>query len=193
MFEKLKEFLKKIGVNIPAEKEAELKADIAILEKDANGNVDFSKLDLSKFSKSDSDNPLLKTILEQNQALTSQVNNLMKALGDEKTARDNAAKSTEEMLKKEREQKVAGAIEKAFKEKKITEAEKDIWKARLEKDFDEWSKELDARMVDKRFEKKEGGTTQTKTDVNEPGSAKVSPLKTATELIRESMGASTKV
>ena len=47
-------------------------------------------------------------------------------------------------------------IADALKTNKITEADKELWTGRLTKDFDEWSKELDAKATPKQFEKKIG-------------------------------------
>lgn len=154
MLEKLKALLKKMGIEIAADKEAEFKTEVEKLEKDSGGNVDFSKIDLSKFTKENSD-PLLKAVVEQNQALSQQVKDLLTALADEKTARENSLKATEAQQKADREKKISDKIADALKNKRITEAEKDLWKGRLEKDFDEWGKELDAKPVSKQFEKKE--------------------------------------
>lgn len=189
MLEKLKALLKKFGVEIAADKEAEFKTEVEKLERDSNGNVDFSKLDLTKFTKENSD-PVMRAVIEQNQALSQQVKDLLNALGEEKTARTNSLKATEEQQKKDREKKVADKITDALKNKKITEAEKDIWKGRLEKDFDEWGKELDAKPVPKQFEKKDASTGSASSSNTGAGEEKKGSFATLRDAIKEQMDTS---
>ena len=187
MWEKIKAFLKGKGIEIPEDKENEIKAEIEKLEKDATGNIDFSKLDLSKLTGDKSD-PLLKAVVEQNQVLMQQVKDLMTALGEEKKARDNSVKAADEQRKKDNEKKVADAITKALENKKITEADKDAWKGRLEKDFDEWSKELEAKPVPKQFEKKDVPGSGA---ANAGGEEKKGAFTTLRDVIKEQMDSGT--
>jgi len=180
MFEKIKALLTKLGINI-GDKEAEIKAEIEKLETDANGIIDLSKIDMSKMTN---DNPLFKTLIEQNQALIQQTKDLTAALGKETQERENAVKAASEKAKAEQDKKIDDTIKKALQDKKIVEADKEVWKNRLEKDYNEWNKELEAKPLPKQFQGKD--TKPVITGESDKDISK-SSLKGLTEAIRSEM------
>jgi len=156
MWEKLLALFKSKGIEL-GDKEKDLKTEFDKLEKDKDGNVDLSKLDLSKLTNKDVD-PVLQAVIEQNKILMQSVKDLQSTLGKEQSDREAAIKAQTDKAKADQLKKVTDAVEKAFKEKRIVEADKAIWTARLTKDFDEWNKELEAKPVPKQFEQKKNET-----------------------------------
>lgn len=166
MFEKLKALLTKLGIVIPVEKEAELKVDIEKLTTDPNGGTDelVKMLEgLKGNSSSATQNAVVEALGKQVSVLVEQNKNLTTLLTEEKTSRENAIKVQADADKAAKTKKVTDKIDEALKNKKIVEADKTIWLARLEKDFDEWSKELDAKPVPKQMEPKKTDSSQQQT------------------------------
>lgn len=158
MFEKIKALLTKLGFDIK-DKEAELKSELDKLEKDGNGKIDLSKLDLKSLLKDEGkENPLLKTLVENLTAAMQEIKDLKATLGKELTEREAAIKAQQEKTKSDFDKKVKDRIEKAMKEKIIVEADKDLWTGRLTKDYDEWDKELSAKPVPKELSSKKETT-----------------------------------
>lgn len=155
-WEKIKALLTKLGFDIK-EKEAELKAEIDKLEKDADGNIDLSKLDLKSLLGDDNkikDNPALKILTDTLAAAMQEIKDLKATLGKELIDREAAVKAQQEKTKADFEKKVADRIDKALKDKMIVEADKELWRGRLTKDYDEWDKELSAKQMPKEFQSK---------------------------------------
>jgi regulator of replication initiation timing len=158
MWEKIKALLAQLGIDVTS-KEKELKDAVDKLEKDTQGNIDLSKLDLKSLLKGDEKaNPLLETLIASNNALMQEVKDLKSTLGKELTDREAAIKAQQDKAKADAAQKVQDAIKKALETKKIVEADKPLWETRLTKDFDEWNKELDAKPIPKQFQKPEQKT-----------------------------------
>ena len=154
MWEKIKALLTKLGIDVTA-KESELKAAVENLEKESPGDIDLTKLaELLKNDKSGASNPAIEAMMKEFAVLKDQNKKLLDALGKEISDRENSTKASAEQAKAAHAKKVTDAVDKAFKEKRIVEADKPAWQARLEKDFDEWNKELEAKPVPKQFEKK---------------------------------------
>jgi hypothetical protein len=151
LMKKLVELFKSKNIEI---EEKELQKELEeIINKD--DDPDISKLDLEKYRKDIDESPLLKAVLEQNKILTQSVKDLKDALGKEQADREAAIKAAQEKAKAEREKKIEDTLKKALEEKKISEGEKEIWKKKLEKDFD-WAKEdLDKMEVKKHFKKED--------------------------------------
>lgn len=156
ILQKLLSLFKSKNVEIKKEDlEAELKSEFSDLE--------------TKIKDLTVDNPVIKAMMDQNNVLIQQVKDLQAALIEEKKFREDAAKTAKEQADKDFEKKIADTIKKALDDKKITEAEKAEWEAKLKKDF-EWAngdlnklqvkKELKA--PDKPAEKTEGNKDEYK-------------------------------
>lgn len=160
MKEKILAFLKSLLNKKEVEfKEDELETQIDELLKDNSGDLDLSKLDLSKLnfgdSKLEENNPLIKAILDQNKILTQSVKDLKDALGDERKSREEAVKAAQDEADKKHKQKIADRLKKAIDDKVITEGEKEDWQKKLEKDYDMANDFLDKMNPKKQFEKKD--------------------------------------
>jgi hypothetical protein len=156
MWEKFKALLTKMQITVPAEKENDLKTEIEKLTQDPNGGGDeLTKLleSLKQNKGNDQTSKVVEALAAQVSVLVEQNKNLTTLLSEEKTNRENAIKTQADADKAAKAKKVNDAIEKAFTEKKIVEADKPLWKTRLEKDYEEWFKELDAKPVAKHLEK----------------------------------------
>lgn len=171
MFEKLLQklvaLLKSKNVEVKKEDlELELKSELSEFE--------------SKIKEAAADNPVIKSIIEQNNILIQQVKDLQNAIVDEKKFRDEASKNAKEQAEREHEKKIAEALQKALTDKKITEAEKADWESKLKKDFDWANGDLNKLPVKKEMADNEGQKKQTGENQDEY-KAKVESAKTLLE------------
>jgi hypothetical protein len=186
MWEKFLVLLKQLGVDVTAKKSEidSFKADVEKIEKDANGNIDFSKLDLSKLSDKDL-TPLLKEVIAKSDIVAQQNADLLKVIGEEKQLRENSTKAAIEKAEKDAVKKVDDTIALALKEGRITKADESLWRTRLTKDPDEWGKEILAKSVPKEFQ-----TKQTK--INTEGTPKSTGNKTLDAVLEQNQAAAIK-
>ena len=73
---------------------------------------------------------------QQLEAIRRQMEALQQALLEEKKAREEAVRALEEQRKKERQRQIEELVQAAIKEGKIEPAKADVWKQRLEADFE---------------------------------------------------------
>jgi hypothetical protein len=102
--------------------------------------------------------------------LTKQINNLTNLIAKQQQEKEAELKAHADRIKTESEKKVNDAVEKALKENKIPTADKDLWKTRLTKDFDEWSKELETKGAIKQSQKTATGNDKKDTSGSETNS-----------------------
>jgi len=79
---------------------------------------------------------LIEKLIAQNKALAGNIKILKETLAEETKQREAAIKAERERQEKEAKQKIAAAVEKLLEEKRITEADKEIWLNLYEKDFE---------------------------------------------------------
>src|SRR5690554_2742343 len=72
----------------------------------------------------------------QLEAIRRQMEALQQALLEEKKAREEAVRALEEQRRRERERQIEELVEEAVKAGKIEPAKADVWKQRLEADFE---------------------------------------------------------
>ena len=136
LLEKVKELLKAKNVEVTDEMEKDLESKI----KDVVGDkLDDQNIDLKKILDDDSgkDNEkVINALIEQNKVLMQNVKNLQATLADENKAREEAKEIAKKQAEKDFDKKIKDRVEKAYKDKLITESEKEGWEKKLKTNFD---------------------------------------------------------
>lgn len=165
-WEKFLAALKTLGTVIPTEKEKDAKDQFEKLTQNPDQGGDGLTKFLEDLKKqqtaptADNTAKILETVLGELAAVKEQNKNLADLLADEKTSRENNIKARKDADDAAKAKKVADALDKAEKEGKFAKADRDAWKVRLEKDFEEWNKELEAKPVSKQFQSEKGNQQQ---------------------------------
>lgn len=79
---------------------------------------------------------IMQGLIDQNKILMQNVKDLQGTISKEQQDRENAIKLQQERAKAEQQTKVQDAVNKLFKDGKITEAQKGTWLTAYEKDYD---------------------------------------------------------
>jgi type III secretion system FlhB-like substrate exporter len=147
MLEKIKALLARLGFKLEGKTDDEIvkvakEAGIPV-EEQTTTNVPLVPVNLQNANSNSS------VIAD----LNKQIHNLTNLIAKQQQEKEAELKAHAERIKAESEKKINDAIDKALKENKISVADKDLWRTRLTKDYDEWSKELEAKGVMKHSQK----------------------------------------
>lgn len=150
MLKKLAIALRALLPSVAAEKRAELEAQIQAIEAEAE--ADTPPAQPSTPPATPPVPPPLPDagqveLLRQNQLLAAQLKQLQDALAAEAAQRRTAQEAIEAQRKRDFAASVEAKLGEYLKTGKITETDKTRVKARLEKDFQEWSAHYDALPV----------------------------------------------
>lgn len=150
MLEKIKALLAKLGFKLEGKTDDEIvkvakEAGIPVEEQTTPAVPPIPPVNPQN-TNSNSTDPVIAD-------LTKQINNLTNLIAKQQQEKEAELKAHADRIKVESEKKVNDAVEKALKENKIPAADKDLWKTRLTKDYDEWSKELEAKGAMKQSQK----------------------------------------
>ncbi len=178
MKEKFLKLLEKLGlINEENKNDVATKIDEEEIKELLGGET---KVDIPD-KLDDATKAIVEKLIEQNKALAANVKSLKDALAEEKAQREAAIKAEQERIEKENKEKVANAVKKLLDEKKITEADKEIWQKLYEKDFEA------AEKAAGQLQPPKAGDKGDKVDNNGNENANMKPGKPDRKALREAI------